>query len=107
MRHALFVCGKNRLRSPTAEALFSGQQDLEVSSAGTATDADCPVSGDLIEWADIIFVMESRHARQLRKQFGPLLQNKRMISLDIPDRFDFMQAELVELLQARVPPHLR
>ncbi len=107
MHRVLFVCGKNRRRSPTAEALFSGQPGIEVSSAGTAADADCPVSGDLIEWADTIFVMESRHTRQLRKQFGPLLRDKRIISLDIPDRYDLMQPELVELLKARVPPRLR
>jgi predicted protein tyrosine phosphatase len=107
VRRVLFVCGKNRRRSPTAEAIFSGQPNLEVSSAGTAADADCPVSGDLIEWADTILVMESHHTRQLRQQFGPLLRDKRIISLDIPDRYDLMQPELVELLQARVPPRLR
>jgi predicted protein tyrosine phosphatase len=107
MRHVLFVCGKNRRRSPTAEALFSGQPNLEVSSAGTAADADCPVSGDLIDWADDIFVMESRHLRQLRKQFGPLLGSKRMVSLDIPDRYELMQPELIEILQSKVPPRLR
>jgi len=107
MRRVLFVCGKNRRRSPTAEAIFSGLPDIEVSSAGTAADADCPVSGDLIEWADDIFVMESRHARQLRKQFGPALGGKRLVSLDIPDRYTLMQPELIDLLQSRVPPRLR
>ena len=107
MRRVLFVCGKNRRRSPTAEAIFSGQPDLEVSSAGTAADADCPVSGDLIEWADTILVMEPRHLRQLRKRFGALLGDKRMISLDIPDHYQLMQPELIELLQSRVPPRLR
>ena len=115
MRHVLFVCGKNRRRSPTAEAVFSGDPDIEVSSAGTAKDSDCPVSGDLIEWADDILVMESRHARQLRRQFGSQLENKRgsqlenkrIVSLDIPDLYDLMQPELIEILQSKVPPRLR
>ena len=107
MRHVLFVCGKNRRRSPTAEAIFSGHPDIEVSSAGTAADSDCPVSGDLIEWADDILVMESRHVRQLRKQFGSQLRDKRIVSLDIPDLYDLMQPELIEILQSKVPPRLR
>lgn len=95
------MCGKNRRRSPTAEAVFSGMKGIEVSSAGTAADAECPLSGDLIEWADDIVVMEARHARQIRKQFSNSLRNKRLVSLDIPDRYSYMQPELVKELQAK------
>jgi len=101
MRRVLFVCGKNRRRSPTAEAIFSGIPNLEVSSAGTATDAECRISADLIEWADDIVVMESRYARQLRKQYAVALHNKRLVMLDIPDKYTYMQPELVAELQAK------
>ena len=101
MRHVLFVCGKNRRRSPTAEAIFSGRQGIEVSSAGTASDAECPVSGDLIDWADDIVVMEARQARQLRKKFAAALKDKRLVSLDIADDYEFMQPELVEQLEVK------
>jgi len=101
LRHVLFVCGKNRRRSPTAEAVFSGRNGIEVSSAGTAADAECPLSADLIEWADDIVVMEGRYARQIRKQFSSRLGNKRLVSLDIPDRYSYMQPELVKELQAK------
>ena len=97
------MCGKNRRRSPTAEAVFSGMKGIEVSSAGTAADAECPLSGDLIEWADDIVVMEATHARQIRKQFSNSLRNKRLVSLDIPDRYSYMQPELVKELQAKAP----
>jgi predicted protein tyrosine phosphatase len=99
--HVLFVCGKNRLRSPTAEAIFSGIDGVEVSSAGTAADADCSVSADLLDWADVVVVMESRQARQLRKQFQSSLLNKRIVILDIPDRFAYMQPELIATLHAK------
>ena len=101
MRRVLFVCGKNRRRSPTAEAIFSGISNLEVSSAGTAVDAECRVSADLIEWADDIVAMESRYARQLRKQFAAALKNKRLVILDIPDKYTYMQSELITELQAK------
>jgi len=54
----LFVCGRNRLRSPTAERLFAGIAGVETRSAGVSPDADEPLSLDAIEWADVIFVME-------------------------------------------------
>ena len=101
MTHVLFVCGKNRRRSPTAEAVFSAVEGIEVSSAGTATDAECPLSADLLEWADVIVVMESRQARQIRQRFSAKLNNKRLVMLDIADKYSYMQQELIAELRAR------
>ena len=56
----LFLCSQNRLRSPTAEKVFSENPALEVRSAGVNRDATRPVSRSLLQWADIIFVMEKR-----------------------------------------------
>lgn len=50
----LFVCTENRLRSPTAEAVFSNYPGIQAIGAGTNLDAETPVSGDLVEWADVI-----------------------------------------------------
>jgi len=63
MKRVLFVCGRNRSRSPTAESIFADYPGVETASAGTSPDADTPMSSDLIEWADIIFVMEPVHRR--------------------------------------------
>ena len=38
----LFVCGRNRLRSPTAERVFAAVPGVEAESAGVAPDADGP-----------------------------------------------------------------
>jgi len=57
MKRLLFICSENRLRSPTAEAVFSEYDGVEAIGAGTNADAETPVSGDLIEWADIVLVM--------------------------------------------------
>ena len=54
----LFVCSRNRRRSPTAEAVASAWPGVEAVSAGTAPDAEARVSGDLIRWADRIVVMD-------------------------------------------------
>lgn len=65
----LFICGRNRWRSPTAEALFSEYEGLEVDSVGLDQDAEVRLSSEAIEWADIIFVMEKCHHQKLTKNF--------------------------------------
>ena len=45
MTRVLFICGKNRRRSPSAEEIFVGMDGVEVSSAGVGAEAVCPVSG--------------------------------------------------------------
>lgn len=102
----LFVCAKNRFRSPTAEQVFAEWEGLETSSAGINRDADSPVTPELLDWADTILVMESSHRTKLTAQFGPNLRGKRVVSLGIPDDFKYMQPALVELLLAKVPKHL-
>ena len=101
----LFVCSRNRLRSPTAQQIFGQVPGWEVDSAGIAADAEQVVSREEVEWADLIFVMERRHRSQLQQRFGSLLRQKRLIVLSIPDDYDFMQTELVELLRLRVGPY--
>ena len=101
----LFLCSRNRLRSPTAQQIFAEVPGWEVDSAGIAPDAEHVVSREELEWADLIFVMERRHRSQLQRRFGSLLREKRLVVLSIPDDYDFMQAELVDLLRQRVGPY--
>jgi len=102
----LFVCEANRLRSPTAEATFSGHPGVEAKSAGVGKEATVPVSRELLEWADLIFVMEKRHRNTIQSRFKEIYQRKRIICLYITDDFEFMDPELVELLEERVTPYL-
>ena len=102
MKRVLFVCGRSLARSPTAESVFGYYPDVETASAGTSPDADIPLSPELVEWADIIFVMEPVHRRKLSTQFRASLKNKRVVCLDIPDKYDFMDPELVNVLKTKV-----
>lgn len=83
-RRVLFLCSRHRLRSPTAAAVFATWPGLEVDSAGLADDAETPLDPAQLDWAGLIVVMEAQHAR-----------------------YDFMQPELVALLERRVGPLLR
>lgn len=104
--NVLFVCSRNRLRSPTAEEIFSSHPDWEVASAGLSPDAEVLLDSALVEWAELIFVMEKIHRTRLTRQFSRYLKDKRVVCLDIPDEFDYMQSELVELLQTKLKPFL-
>lgn len=106
MKTILFICSQNRLRSPTAEQVFADYPGLEVSSAGTNHDAENPLTAELVSWANIIVVMERQHRAKLQKHFRAALRGQRVICLDIPDDYTFMQPELVELLKVRMARHL-
>ena len=102
----LFVCSQNRRRSLTAERIFSGIPGLQVRSAGTQPDARIVATEGHLGWADIIFLMEKSHLNRLRRKFPEALQGKQTVTLLIPDDYEFMQAELIDELQAKVPQHV-
>jgi len=102
----LFLCSANRLRSPTAEQVFSTWDDVETDSAGLSNDATVPLSSEQVEWADVIFVMEKAHRNKLARRFRKFLGGKRVICLDIPDEYEFMDPVLIRLLEDRAGRHL-
>jgi predicted protein tyrosine phosphatase len=98
----LFLCSLNRWRSPTAEEIFAGHPGIECSSAGLNNGADNPLTPDLVEWADLIFVMERAHKTKLSSRFKTQLNGKRVICLDIPDNYPYMDPALIALLKRKV-----
>lgn len=101
MIRILFICAKNRLRSPTAEHVFSAYPGVETDSAGVNHDAEVAVSIEHLCWADTIAVMERIHAVKLRRGFAHALSGKRVVCLDIPDDYDYMDDALIALLKQR------
>lgn len=87
--------------------MFSAQPGVEAASAGTSADAENVVSADLIEWADIIFAMETVHKRRLKERFPTLLKSRRVIVLGIPDNYEYMYDALVASLKEKVTHHLK
>jgi predicted protein tyrosine phosphatase len=85
--NVLFICSRNRLRSPTAEQVFAAYPGIETASAGLDADAAEPVSPELLQWAQVIFVMEKSHRARLSRRFRAHLRNQRVICLNIPDEY--------------------
>jgi len=106
MRNVLFICSQNKLRSPTAEQVFSSWPGVETASAGLNQHAENPVTPELLAWADLIFVMQRAHRSKLSARFKPYLDGKHVICLEIPDDFEYMEPALIAQLNAKVPRHL-
>ena len=100
----LFVCSRNRLRSPTGEVVFNEIDGVDARSGGTARDADHQVDMDDIKWANLIVCMEPKHANRLKADFRQAVAHKRIRVINVPDDYKFMQDELVSLLHERVMP---
>ena len=107
MTKVLYICSQNKLRSPTAESAFSNYPGLKSFFSRINNDAGNIVIPELIEWADVIFVMEKSHKNKLQKKFRKCLNNKSVICLGILDEYDYMVPELVKIFETRIPKILR
>jgi len=105
-RKLLFVCSRNKRRSLTAEKLFEGFSAYQVRSAGTQPEARIVITTGRIGWADIIFVMEKSHLQRIHRKFPQTLDGKRVVTLHIPDEYEFMQPELLDELRGKLGPYV-
>jgi predicted protein tyrosine phosphatase len=106
LRNILFICSKNQWRSPTGEQIFKNHAELNVRSAGTSSSARKTVNAKDILWADIIFVMEEKHKDRLKAEFIRLVKYKDIQVLDIPDEYQYMDEELIDILAESVSSYL-
>jgi predicted protein tyrosine phosphatase len=102
----LFVCSRNQWRSPTAAALFDRSDRYVAKSAGTSDRARIKITAGLINWADKIFVMEKRHSAIIHRNYPEEITAKAMEILHIADDYQYMDAELIEILESRLGEYL-
>jgi predicted protein tyrosine phosphatase len=105
VKKVLFVCTANIDRSPTAEAFLKQKDGFEVKSAGTWQHARNRITEQLIDWADIIFVMEICHKEALLT-LNPKSENK-IIVLNIPDIYSRNNLELIIMLKEKLSNFLQ
>jgi predicted protein tyrosine phosphatase len=97
----LFVCSKNKWRSPTAETVYRNHKRLNVRSAGTSASARKRISEKDINWADLIIVMENEHKKRLISQYNNH-KLPQIFVLDIPDEYQYMDSELISNIKNSV-----
>jgi predicted protein tyrosine phosphatase len=102
----LFLCHYNRKRSATAERVFGKDPTLDVLSAGTSDEAMVQVNQRMLEWADLVFVMDEEQVQALGTLFPGHDALDRVICLQIADDFHFLDPALVAMLQERTAPHI-
>jgi predicted protein tyrosine phosphatase len=107
MTNVLFICSRNKWRSRTAETIFKDTHGWQVRSAGTESGARIKLTEGLVNWANLIFVMEKKHKQRLQQEFGHLLDDKQIVVLDIPDNYQYMDEELIETLRNATAPYMR
>ena len=89
----LFVCSAGLLRSPTA-AYVAANRGYNTRAAGMEEYALIPVTQQLVDWADKVFCMDEYQKSILDDHF-----NADAIALNIPDKFEYRNTELVKLLE--------
>ena len=102
----LFVCSRNQWRSPTAAALFKDNDRYVARSAGTSASARIKITAGVINWADEIFVMEKRHLAIIERKYPSEINGKSLIVLGIPDDYEYLDPELIEILRSRLSEYL-
>ena len=93
----LFICNQNQNRSKTAEDLFKSK--FSTRSAGLYNEK--PVTKKELLWADTVVVMEEAQRSELAKRFPDVYMQKRILSLNVPDIYQYKQAELVSVLKEK------
>jgi len=61
----LIVCGRNKKRSRTAEYIFKNDSRFNIRSAGVSPSSNRKISENDLNWADLIFVMETEHRAKI------------------------------------------
>lgn len=98
-KRLLFVCSAGMLRSPTAAAVATSL-GYNARSCGTGEYALIQISANLIYWADrIYFLNEENYYEAVRLFAGTQdlldeLADKHIV-WDIPDKYEYMEPELV------------
>jgi predicted protein tyrosine phosphatase len=99
----LFICEENLMRSPTAERLVNESGKNKAKSCGTYEGAKKVITQRLINWADLIFVMDVFQKMFIKENFKC---NKKIISLEIPDIYDKDNPELIKILKRELKEYL-
>ena len=102
----LFVCSRNKWRSRTAETIFRNDMRHVVKSAGTDEGAKVRLTENVLNWADLVFVMEDKHKQKIKDKFKSQLYNDKVIVLEISDDYSYMDTERIETIKTSVSPYL-
>lgn len=85
---------------------YKNNPEHQICSAGTEPSARVKLNAKHIIWADLIFVMEKKHRQRIEEKFSNEIMDKKIITLDIPDEYQYMDEELIEELNSKTYDYL-
>ena len=74
---------------------------IHTRSAGTSRHAKHTLTVKDIAWAGCICVMEQKYKIWMEEKFHKKLLHKKIIVLDIPDGYLYMDEDLIEILKKK------
>lgn len=86
--------------------VFKTSMQHQVKSAGTSIGARVKLNEKHLTWADLIFVMEDKHRQLIKQRFSSAYDAEKVVLLDVPDDFQYMDEELIFILKTTVSPYL-
>lgn len=97
-KKVLCVCSAGLLRSPTAAVVLSQPPfNYNTRACGLYDYALVMIDKVLVTWADEIVVMSQDQVEAVAKY----VDAQQIVCLDIPDRFDYRDPELMQLIAQR------
>lgn len=94
----LFICEGNAQRSPTFELWFKEHRpQYETKSTGTAYGYPERLTEELLNWADIIFVMDLNQEMFIARKYPKQL--KKVILIGVSDQYNRESPELYRLIE--------
>lgn len=111
-KRVLCVCSAGMLRSASMAIVFAQNFGYNTRSAGTEDYALIPVTEALVRWADIIVCAEPLHRQRILSDisYDEVLgeavvffeeTERKIIVLNLPDDFGYMDQTLVRLISER------
>lgn len=95
--NVLVVCGRNKKRSRTAEYIFKNDARFNIRSAGLSPSSNRVISENDLHWANLVFVIESSQGAKIWELYKHI-ELSAIEVLHIPDEYEFMNEELIEML---------
>jgi len=95
----LFVDSYNLDRSRTAEEMYEDREDIDVKSAGILPGVPTPITEEMVNWADKIFVMEKKHRDHIIDKYPEA--KEKTITLNIKDKYQRNDPALKRILEKK------
>ena len=98
LKNLLFVCEGNAQRSPTFEIWFKkNRPQYDVRSVGTAFNYSETPMGELLKWADVIYVMDLEQEMFIYRKFPRHIDKVIVVGCD--DKYPRESPQLFRLIE--------